>query len=350
MLGLDVLRGLAVLLVLGRHGREMPVGLSATTRDFFSLWLQIGWVGVDLFFVLSGFLVSGLLMREHDSSGRVHALRFVVRRGFKIYPLFWCLMAATVVVRPVRAEAVPAGHLLAELLFVQNYFDGLWNHTWSLAVEEHFYLGLVALFVAFGRSRAQVAEFPLGKTTIALLVAGLLLRIGALASDLPALFLSHCRLDSLFVGVGCRWLWERRQRNLPVPGWSVAVAAAVGFGLPGLFPIENGSMVVFGLPLIAASFGVVTLATLNVPAPVLRVLAPFAAVGQWSYGIYLFHMPCVHWGIDFLRERGVALPYEAEFLVYVLMSILAGAVATHAIERPILRLRDRLVPAPGTRR
>lgn len=136
--GLDVLRGLAVLLVLGRHGREMPADLPAGVRDFFSLWLQMGWVGVDLFFVLSGFLVSGLLMREHASYGRINALRFVVRRGFKIYPLFWCLITATALVRPVRDEPLPAGQLLAELFFVQNYFDGLWNHTWSLAVEEHF--------------------------------------------------------------------------------------------------------------------------------------------------------------------------------------------------------------------
>jgi peptidoglycan/LPS O-acetylase OafA/YrhL len=305
------------------------------------------WVGVDLFFVLSGFLVSGLLMREHDSSGKIDALRFVVRRGFKIYPLFWCLIAATAIVRPVRDEPLPAGQLFAELLFVQNYFKGLWNHTWSLAVEEHFYLGLVALFLAFGRSRARAGHFPLGRTTVALLVAGLLLRIVALAADQAALFLSHCRIDSLFVGVGCRWLWERRGRSLAMPGWSVVVASAIGFGLPGLFPIEYGSMVVFGLPLIAASFGVVTLAMLNVPAPALRWLAPFSAVGQWSYGIYLFHMPCVHWGIDFLREQGVRLSYESEFLIYVLMSILVGAVATFAIERPILRLRDHIVPAAG---
>lgn len=172
----------------------------------------------------------------------------------------------------------------------------------------------------------------------------------ALNAGQAALFLSHCRIDSLFVGVGCRWLWERCERRLAIPGWSVAVASAVGFGMPGLVPVENDSMVVFGLPLIAASFGVVTLAILNVPATALRWLAPFAAVGQWSYGIYLFHMPCVHWGIDFLREQGVALPYQSEFLVYMLASILTGAVATHAIERPILRLRDRIVPAAGQSR
>ena len=83
-LQLDVLRGMAILLVMGRH-LEMPrpdggIGVLAEA------WLTIGWLGVDLFFVLSGFLIGGLLLMELDKHGTIAVLRFLIRRGLKIYP------------------------------------------------------------------------------------------------------------------------------------------------------------------------------------------------------------------------------------------------------------------------
>lgn len=92
---IDALRALAVLLVIGRH-----VGLvTEEPPEAFSPWLQVwirgGWVGVDLFFVLSGYLVSGLIFREHGRTGGFRPLHFLGRRGFKLYPGFWLLIAAT---------------------------------------------------------------------------------------------------------------------------------------------------------------------------------------------------------------------------------------------------------------
>ena len=84
---LDVLRGIAIVLVLGSH---MPAS---------DLWSQIGWVGVDLFFVLSGFLVSGLLFNEYKKHGQIRLGRFLIRRGFKIYPAFYFLILVTIAIR-----------------------------------------------------------------------------------------------------------------------------------------------------------------------------------------------------------------------------------------------------------
>jgi len=97
---LDALRALAVLLVIGRHLR-IPYSLSpeSGTRVFAELWQRGGWIGADLFFVLSGFLVSGLLFREHQQHGRVSLGRFFVRRGLKIYPAFYAFLAATLALR-----------------------------------------------------------------------------------------------------------------------------------------------------------------------------------------------------------------------------------------------------------
>src|SRR6266536_4891341 len=131
---LDALRAVAILLVLGRH------------FGYFRLWDQVGWAGVDLFFVLSGFLISGLLFAEWKQRGSIGIARFYVRRGLKIYPAFYAFLAMTAVAGSVWPGFTPApltrAHALAEMLFLQSYWMGIWGHTWSLAVEEHFYIAL----------------------------------------------------------------------------------------------------------------------------------------------------------------------------------------------------------------
>ena len=82
----DVLRGIAVILVLGRQMAAPAPDVSGLLKHGANLWIQVGWTGVDLFFVLSGFLVSGLLFTEYQRHGSVDVVRFLVRRGFKIYP------------------------------------------------------------------------------------------------------------------------------------------------------------------------------------------------------------------------------------------------------------------------
>jgi peptidoglycan/LPS O-acetylase OafA/YrhL len=79
---LDILRCIAILLVFGRHG------------FIYGTWMNVGWAGVDLFFVLSGFLISGLLFNEYQKTGEISLKRFYLRRGFKIYPAFWAMLTA----------------------------------------------------------------------------------------------------------------------------------------------------------------------------------------------------------------------------------------------------------------
>jgi len=141
LIGLDLLRLLAVLLVFFRHSRP-PVA------TFMSVG---GWVGVDIFFVLSGFLVSGLVFKEYQLLGTFHPWKFLARRGFKIYPAFYCFIGVTVclgLVTPSRNQ------LMSDLFFVQSYFPPIQIHTWSLAVEEHFYLLLTLVFYAMTRGKA----------------------------------------------------------------------------------------------------------------------------------------------------------------------------------------------------
>ena len=122
-LGLDLLRLFAVVLVLGRH-----LSLPTKSGIFLDAWRTGGWVGVDLFFVLSGFLISGLLFREYQQQGRIHLKRFLVRRGFKIYPPYYVLVAVTLFVFVSEGRPISNRHLLGTLFFLNNYLGGLWGH------------------------------------------------------------------------------------------------------------------------------------------------------------------------------------------------------------------------------
>ena len=115
-LGLDLLRFVAVCLVLGRH-----LHLPTDASPILETWKRGGWVGVDLFFVLSGFLVSSLLFKEYIRQGSVDVGRFLIRRGFKIYPAFWCMLTFTLTVQNMQGTPPTRQCLFGELLFLQNY-------------------------------------------------------------------------------------------------------------------------------------------------------------------------------------------------------------------------------------
>ena len=152
-LSLDLLRALAVFLVIGRHLTTCPAETSKLLCRVTTLWHQIGWIGVDLFFVLSGFLVSGLLFREYQKHQSISSLRFLLRRGLKIYPAFYFFIAVTIGTFLIQHTLPHLKSIIAEVFFLQNYGPAIWNHTWSLAVEEHFYLFLLVLLVGLHKAK-----------------------------------------------------------------------------------------------------------------------------------------------------------------------------------------------------
>src|SRR5262245_20229087 len=188
---LDVVRAVAVLLVVIHHLEPAP------TTGVLAFFHRGGWMGVDFFFVLSGFLVSGLLFRDYQQTGRVRAGRFLLRRGLKIYPAFWVFMLMTAAVFGSR---ISLGAYLTELAFVQNYHPAIWQHTWSIAVEEHFYLLLTFVFVWLSRRRADDPFTSLPRVIIGLCVVTLAMRTSTVLSLWPDLrvaqylFPTHLRI------------------------------------------------------------------------------------------------------------------------------------------------------------
>jgi len=132
---IDFLRGIAILLVFFRH------------KELFSSLTKMGWIGVDLFFVISGFLVSGLLFKEYKRFGSINVKLFLIRRGFKIYPIYY-LSYIFYLFFKLKSETFSLKYVLADLFFIQNYVYGFgyaYVASWSLAIEEHFYLVLALL-------------------------------------------------------------------------------------------------------------------------------------------------------------------------------------------------------------
>ncbi|HUQ68848.1 MAG TPA: acyltransferase [Planctomycetaceae bacterium] len=357
LIQLDLLRCVAVLLVLGRHLTPCPRDTNAVVWAATAVWQRGGWVGVDLFFVLSGFLVSGLLFREDQAGGPVDVGRFLVRRAFKIYPSFWALLLVTVLVGAGQTGGIARRPLLGELLFLQNYLGGLWEHTWSLAVEEHFYLAFAALALALSRlphrRGATFASIP--ALFLATAVACLGLRwyqSSTMPHSLNALlFPTHLRIDSLMSGVLVSYWWHSRDLSecrllKRFPGIVVGVGSLML--LPAfIFPLERTWWLpVFGLTLFYVGSSAILIGCLALRAPQWRATEWLAQIGARSYSIYLWHLPVQVWGLHWLRSAvGGELNWFLYAGCYLGGALVIGILSSRLIEYPLLRVRDRLFPS-----
>ena len=338
----------------------IPEAWAAGAKFLFLTWKRGGWVGVDLFFVLSGFLVSGLLFTEYRSSGRLGVGRFYLRRGWKIYPPFFVLIAASVLMNLREGWPIRSVPLASELFFLQSYVPGLWNHTWSLAVEEHFYL-LLPLTLALMLRRNRAPPTPL--RPILSLAAGV--AVFALAcrllnwymrpsyGNLTHLFASHLRLDSLFFGVAISYayhfhssrferLFARRRRFLMLGG---ALLLTPAFA----FPLETTPFIyTIGLTIFYVGSGMMLVGILMSQIPTGRLVAALATLGQYSYSIYLWHMFVVAWGIPLVEGTlDRELDTGTRLAMYFVGSFGLGIAMAKVVEVPVLRLRDRWFPLQG---
>lgn len=345
-LDLDVVRGVAILLALGWHFSRKPSG-NAVLDALQWPGRVFGWAGVDLFFVLSGFLLGQLVLREQARTGRFDGRRFTVRRALKLWPVLYLFLAVHTVVGPEPWTS----YLWQNALHVQNYAGTSLSHLWSLAVEEHFYLALALLFPLCARRRGSLRL--LVSVLLGVLVTALLLRVvGVVAgvSDVRLQWRTHFRVDSLAAGlllavvsVHARAAFERlvRWRWL----WASVTAAGVWF----LVEVGKGGPLgnTIGYT-VAYLTGGAFLLFLHGASWVTRagwLSRPVAMLGRYSYGIYIWHLLAAQVVLDRLPglDYGSATPLAQ--LAKFGAAIVVGVVATVLVERPVLRLRDRLVPA-----
>jgi peptidoglycan/LPS O-acetylase OafA/YrhL len=356
LLQLDVLRVVAVFLVLGRHMSPCPPDLHWLTQFVTGCWQKCGWVGVDLFFVLSGFLVSGLLFREFQHSGVMDFRRFLIRRGLKIYPAFYCFLLVSSVFFAIKGDGIRPSALLCEALFVQNYGASIWGYTWSLAIEEHFYLMLCLLFFVLlrldrGRPFKHLTNIFLA-TAILVLLLRIVTSLTVPYSKLTHLFPTHLRLDSLFFGVLLAYFFHFKPHRLEFVRRRKLIALVLSLALVSTSLVlgpEQPFMRTLGLTFLYAGFGGCLLTSMYTDLPrrghLGRLLAAVGFVGTHSYSIYLWHFPAL-----MVAEKGVrrvlgeSQAYYPTFVVYLITSVAFGIVMAKVVEFPVLRLRDRWFP------
>ena len=327
----------------------------------------MGWVGVDLFFVLSGFLISGLLFAEYKGTGGIAWKRFFIRRGLKIYPAFYCMIAVTFLYGLLRHVEFRVKPYLPEIFFYQSYqSDRLWPHTWSLAVEEHFYIVLPALLLLLISFYKPPRENPFRLIPVVwvTIAVACLLRRFYLAEAIPrnlrlegVLFPSHLRIDSLFFGALLGYLYHFCSQVLASAcrAWSgriLFVVSALLVSTCFFFPVDSVWMLSFGLTALYLGFGgflvLVMHNTVGVLPPWLKKLKlgdVAAYIGMYSYSIYLWHVFVEARCHGFINRFWPSLGETAGFWFYVFASLAVGILLSRLIEFPILKLRDRLLPS-----
>ncbi|HUL75354.1 MAG TPA: acyltransferase [Vicinamibacterales bacterium] len=350
---LDALRALAVLLVLGFHGGYLGGGLPQPLAIGMHVWNRIGWAGVDLFFVLSGFLVSGLLFREFKLHGRVQGGRFLARRGLKIYPAFYVYLAVVIATLAASGVAIDLRTVLSEALFVQNYGPRFLVHTWSLAVEEHFYLLVTLVVVAAGARVANRRSVSIACLAIAVgaLVARVVasLRFGVTSHLHDA---TQFRIDALTAGLFLAYLYQFEPaafRRLASRRAALAVAGVILIIPAVLLRFDDPWLGTVGLTTTYAAFAALLLLAVD-REPTTRLLGPtvaaLAVIGRYSYSMYLWHLP-VRIAMLWAARRVPAFPATGGlgFVTFVALSVVVGILMAKAVELPVLRLRDRYFPS-----
>jgi peptidoglycan/LPS O-acetylase OafA/YrhL len=357
---LDGLRGVAFLLVFFRHyGISSHQGTSGM-RIVTSI-CSGGWVGVDLFFVLSGFLITGILLDTRGCPG--YFANFYARRALRIFPLYYTVLGILFVLTPWLHLEWHKGHL-AYLFYAGNIAYNLnpdlaqvrpavsFLHLWSLAVEEQFYLvwPLVVMLTASRQRLARICGY--------LSLAGLALRICLLVSmphgdayewsyaELPT------HMDGLLFGalaaICIRTLTSERTLRLVRKVLPCALLV-MGFVLVRGGPdFHSTPMIVVGFPALAAVFACICLLALE-PGSLMNRFGNLSAlrfIGRYSYGMYVYHIlfwPALSWMQPWLQIRLHSLVLGGVcFTLLMLGGTMALAVASYELyEKQWLRLKSR---------
>src|SRR5512137_513909 len=362
---LDGMRGVAVLMVLAFHFLHVDGEGGAAERVLLSA-SRSGWAGVDLFFVLSGFLITGILLDARGAPGYFRA--FYARRVLRIFPLYYAYLAVLFLAVPLLlptldVKAETQGWLwtyLGNVLFAREggfHASPYTGHFWSLAVEEQFYLAWPLVVWVLPR-RALAAA------CLALVAGAFALRWGIHRTTFnatAAYVLTPCRMDALAMGalaaVAARepgW-WPVLRRAAP---WVLAAAAAaVGatWAVRGAFFGGDPQVQVWAFTPLAAGFAALLVLAVDAPreAALSRVLRarPLAVAGRYSYGLYVLHYPI----FLALEAAGISAAVLADatgawwagvagFVALAGAVTLAAALLSwHLLERPFLAWKD-LVP------
>jgi peptidoglycan/LPS O-acetylase OafA/YrhL len=364
---LDGLRAIAVILVVIEHGT-----FKLLPKDW---WIATGRTGVGVFFVLSGYLITSLLLRENTNRGRVSLKDFYIRRALRIWPLYYAvfLLQAVILIHVSASHwgniwvstDQPKYHAFKEVwwsypIFLQNYFSDLTHYVslglggyWSVAIEEQYYI--VWPFALILLARAQW-RWSIPTFLISVTVLSLVLRVLTAQHVLPATrsginVMSHTNLFGLAIGSLLAWYrWDRLRRGGGAPfgttlAWVVLAALCLRVAAPVVtagwaikFPhFELGENLLLSIIVAAIVDAIAAGGSKWSPLQ----WTPMVYIGRVSYGIYLLHSLILAWVFGLF---GGGWP---QLVVFMLGSVVAAALSYELFEKRILRLKRRFSHVPS---
>lgn len=356
--GLDHLRALAIIMVFAFHyGRLFESPQWVTDVSKFS------WTGVDLFFVLSGYLISSQLFARIAGTGSISFGDFFVKRFFRIIPPFLCVLALYFLFPSFREREAPAP-LWKYLTFTQNLgldlrYQGTFSHAWSLCIEEQFYFCLPLSLMALIYSRTFRKA---GWLLLLLFVCGFAARLYAwhvLVHPFSGgdefwvywykwlYYPTYSRLDGLLTGVTIAAMlqFRPRLRDKLLPYGNCFLAAGLAVLTAAYFICDDEASFaasISGFPVTDLGYGLVVLAAVS-PSCILyrfgsRVTAQIAA---FSYALYLVHKITIH--LTQVHITGVAKDGNLMLLLCMVTSVTGAIVLRFLVEKPSLRLRKYIL-------
>jgi peptidoglycan/LPS O-acetylase OafA/YrhL len=340
---LNGIRALAVILVILHH-------LGITTWD-------LGSVGVIWFFVLSGFLITWLLLKEHARQGRVSLRNFYIRRALRLLPAFYAFFAVYVGLTALIHRTSDIDQYVAAALYFNDYYRWIhptdhlpMDHTWSLAVEEQFYLLWPAVALALGWHRRKLT-IALISVIVAVAAGRVIYQLFFCADHNVVYYSFHTRADSLAIGCLVAVLLSKATDSqildYVVGHWSAPVFTLLLLALTLWeesrlgFPYQH-AVGLIAWPLLLAVLTVQAIAWSDCMPWRLLNLEPLVTLGAWSYGAYLWH-----WPVDYvLITRFGGWSNLVRVPVAAAISFGLAAASYYLIERRFLRLKKRFSEEP----
>ena len=358
--GLDLLRALAIIVVVIYHAALFGFKLPGRADRF-------GWIGVDLFFVLSGYLIGGQLLAPFARDQRINLGRFFARRALRIMPAYFAVLAIYFLLPSWREYPEMSQPLWKFLLSIQNvalHGGTAFSHAWSLAVEDQVYLCLPFILLFVNRWPRSAIIIP-----CVIVFGGILLRT-FLAWQNPAAdfgvsfrgfqawiyYPTWTRLDPLVFGVALaaiekfRPQWWQRLMNCAPWLWLPGVAL-IAFGLYlGEGDYLSVAAAIWQFPLIALGMAALLICALSPRLLFRRVAIPGAAfIASIAYSAYLIQKLVIHFVAQFSTTHDIALTSVPALLGVEICVYAVATILFLAIERPFLQLRHRFAPRASVR-
>ena len=350
--GLDLLRALAIIVVVIYHAALFGFKLPGRVDRF-------GWIGVDLFFVLSGYLIGGQLLASLARGRSINLGRFFARRALRIIPAYFAILAIYIFLPSWREYPEMSQPLWKFLLSVQNiglHGGTAFSHAWSLAVEDQFYLCLPFILLFVNRWPPAAFIIP-----CAIVLSGIPLRAFLASQNLvengvafPGFqvwiyYPTWTRLDPLVFGVVLAAIekfrpeWWQRLMNLAIWLWLPGLALIVYALYLGEGDYVYVAACIWQFPLLALGMAALLLCAVSPRLPFRRIKIPGAAfIASIAYSAYLIQKLVIHFVAQFCSGHNIGLTSATALVGVELCVYVAATILFFAVERPFLQLRHRI--------